>query len=259
MEAVTVTEVHGRSHGLARVPLLRDYWNLRAAAPPDAGSVADALKVALPTVLATALTVAEQVTKVLTFIPNAARVAQALLPGACAIICGYIIAKIAPSQKPDAAAGFATHRQDPQPVYAFPSAMRTTAKVLLPLLSAAAIVSLNEIAPNVGPRNLLGGYLCRLHDGAPVAAGEVDVFNVSGQSAVVAPDIVGDDGFFAIQLRTWAGRPRVLRIRARGCEPEEIDVTRSHGESTCCPGSTPDPARRGEYPVWNVPCRSSAP
>jgi hypothetical protein len=175
------------------------------------------------------------------------------------MICNYVVCRVEKLKMVSASAGFATQPNRQRPVYAFSEPARTTAKVLLPLFALLAVISLNEIAPNVGPRHVLAGYLCRLENGKPVVAGDVDVFNVSAQSAVVAPDIVGDDGFFAIPLRAWAGRPRVLRLRAKGCQPEDIDVTRSHGDSACCPAGTPDPARRGDYPVWNVPCRPSAP
>jgi hypothetical protein len=259
MEAVTPSVASGSTRGLARLPLLRDYWNLRAASATDGGSFVDVLKVAIPTVLATLLTVAEQVTKLLAFAPNAARVLQALLPAVCAVICSYVVCRVEKPRKINASAGFATQRDEERPVYAFSEPARVTAKVLLPLFALLAVISLNEVAPNVGPRHVLAGYLCRLENGNPVAAGDVDVLNVSAQSAVVAPDIVGDDGFFAIPLRTWAGRPRVLRLRTKGCQPEDIDVTRSHGNSACCPAGTPDPTRRGDYPIWTVPCRPSAP
>jgi hypothetical protein len=258
METVTI-DPPSRSRWwrlVCQTPILRDYINARADTHGDEVSVTDILKVALPTLLATLLTASEQLTKFLAFLPNASRIIQALAPTACAILCVHVVIShkaATPSRRP----GFDAEKPKKCSIYKYSESSRLTAKILLPFLIILSPYCLNEVMPNFYGRRVVAGYLCQA-DGKPVSAREIEVLNVSLRSAEIVPEIGGYDGFFAVQLRTWSGRARVLRIQVEGCKVEDLDVDSSSGSNDHCPAGVADPTRKGDYPIWTVHCLPSA-
>ena len=233
-----------------RFPILNDILNRRAKKKPSDNNWLDIAKVAIPTILGSMAASTDLLTRLLSQVPRAALIIQAVLPVALLGACIYVVSSRVEEKETR------IQRISRYFVYTFPEAARTTAKLALLPLAILAGYSFWGILPNgLAGRNYIAGCICNATDGQPVTDGFVEVLNAVGGLESVRPERLDDIGFFYSDLRWWGSRPVLLRVSGSTCKPEPISINEGVERFSGCQGETPSSVQLGKFFIWSVACK----
>lgn len=225
------------------IPIIDDFLDRRAKSRTCDRTWLDVCFVALPPSIIAILTVSGLLTRDHLWLTP---VLDVLIPLLCALGVIFVLrARMSPERRD---LGF--RAREPQQVYRYCSAARTTAKIaLIPMIgitTAAAWAS----APNIVRGRDACGYVCNA-DGTALS-GYIQVIDRNGEP--LASTELDDRGFFFVRLKALRTAPVGIEVLNSHCvDPRQTwDTTR---RGTSCPRERVESPQTGIVPIWIFTCR----
>lgn len=231
------------------LPLWGDVKDARARVGPR-GSLADALKIAVPSAVASLSGAASLMKFLLQGYPGLNNILDGI-----ASIAGFVaVVFVVVATIPDPEALIAGRLR-----YRFPQFERTCAKILLlPLFALAVVGTWRSLPVGITSSDFIDGYLCT-PSGTPIANAAIVVLDATGTPAALPSFPTDSDGYFVAKLDWWAATPRTFTIAVPQCKPVTIQVSSSIPSAEAgCRGGNLNNRSKEKRDVWYVELKRSA-
>lgn len=238
---------------LAKLPLLGDLWDGRAAVRSGEITAFDVLKVSLPAIAAGMLTIYDFFARALSSWPESIVYAQTCIPALLLAVCCWLIVKREVRER--RTIGFADVAEPVEYVYHHSPGERIVAKVLLLPLLLLAVNEFWALIPNaLSGQRYVAGFVCNSVNGAALGSGSVEALDALGRPVSKSREFLDDRGFFVIDLEPWGRAVKQLRVTAEDCGSHVLQMRDARATTMGCAVAPQVSAAAAASHTWEVSC-----